>query len=71
MLMARMQPFDLRRARVNQGLSKAALARKVGIDRRVIIALEKGKSVHPANAKLVADYFGCETADLLPPKEAA
>lgn len=60
--------FDLARARVNAGLSVRRLAAACGVSRNTIDLLEKGRAVRPASAKLVADYFGVEVTDLMPPE---
>jgi DNA-binding XRE family transcriptional regulator len=58
--------FSLRKARVNSGHSKRSLARELGIAYGTLIRLERGQPVHPANAKVVADFFGVQVTDLMP-----
>jgi ribosome-binding protein aMBF1 (putative translation factor) len=58
--------FSLIRARVNGGHSIRSLAAEVQIDRRTLERLEDGKPVHPAKAKVVADYFEVQVTDLMP-----
>jgi transcriptional regulator with XRE-family HTH domain len=58
--------FDLHAARVNGGDTVRSLAAKVGIDYRTLKRIEDGLPVHPAKAKLIADYFEVRVTDLLP-----
>lgn len=59
--------------RVNRGLSVRQAADEIGVAPGTLAALEDGRSVYPASAKKVADYFGCKVTDLIPPttQEAA
>jgi transcriptional regulator with XRE-family HTH domain len=61
--------FDLRTARLNRGLSIRQAARETGVAEPTIRRLEAGEGAHPANAKKVADYFGVQVVDLLPPEQ--
>ncbi len=73
-------PFNLRDARLNEGLSQRALAEEVGVSRETIRLLEQGirpENPRPAVAKRIADRFGIKVTDLMAraddeePKEAA
>lgn len=57
--------------RLNRGYSINSLAEELGVHRNVITRLEAGESVHPSNAKKVADYFGVKVTDLMPVGEPA
>ena len=57
--------FDLALARFNEGYSQRSLAIELGVSRATIKALEAGGTVHPANAKKVADRFGVQVTDLM------
>ena len=61
--------FDLRAARLNQGLSQRATASNCGVSLTTIQRLESGKTATPANAKRVADYFDVQVTDLMPVTE--
>lgn len=63
--------FDLRRERLNLGLSRAKLAEKIGVTERVLILAETGSTPRPENARKIADYFGFRVTDLWPPAERA
>lgn len=58
--------FDLRSARLNRGLSVRRAADEIGVARATLRRLEDGRSVHPATAKQIADYFGVQVTDLMP-----
>jgi transcriptional regulator with XRE-family HTH domain len=57
--------FNLREARVNEGLTQRELAAEVGVSLTVVQRLENGGVAHPANAKKVADRFEVEVRDLM------
>jgi transcriptional regulator with XRE-family HTH domain len=59
--------FSLRDARLNSGLTQRALARRAGVTLSTVQRLEARQGARPANAKKVADYFGVQVTDLLPP----
>lgn len=61
--------FDLKTARLNAGHTMSSLAALLDVHRNVIASLESGRSVHPANAKKVADHFGVQVTDLMPVTE--
>jgi ribosome-binding protein aMBF1 (putative translation factor) len=52
--------------RINRGLSIRQLAELLKINAQVIARAEKGEAVHPANAKKIADYYGCKVTDIWP-----
>jgi transcriptional regulator with XRE-family HTH domain len=58
--------FNLTVARLNKGLSIRGLADKVGVAEQTVRRLESGESIHPANAKKIADEFEVQVSDLLP-----
>jgi transcriptional regulator with XRE-family HTH domain len=59
-------PFDLRAERLNRGFSQKSLAGAIGVNREVIRRLENNTgSIHPAGAKLIADFFGITVVELL------
>jgi len=57
--------------RLNRGYSIRALADELEIPEQSIRRLEKGLGISPANAKKIADFYGCKVTDLLPVDEAA
>lgn len=57
--------------RLNRGHSIRSLAAELGVHQHAIRRLEAGQPIHPASAKLIADYFGCKVTDLMPLDEAA
>jgi DNA-binding XRE family transcriptional regulator len=52
--------------RLNRGLTVNQAAAAIGIARGTLVALEEGDRIHPANAKKIADFFGCKVTDLPP-----
>ena len=56
--------FSLAEARVNSGHSKRSLAKALGLNYATVVLLEEGRAVHPAKAKILADYFGVRVTDL-------
>lgn len=61
--------FDLRVARMNQGLSIRQLAARTGVSRNAITQLERGGSASEASVKPLADYFGVLVTDITPARE--
>lgn len=64
-------PFDLRKERLNRGLTQRALALETGVPYTTIQRLEANLGVRPANAKRIADYFKVQVTDLMPVERAA
>lgn len=64
---ASLEAFSLQTARLNRGMSIRQLALAVGMAQQTLANLENGKPVHPASAKVVADYFGVQVTDLMSP----
>lgn len=60
------QPFDLRRARLNAGLSIRGLARETGVHEQIIRRLEAGEPARPESIKPIADHFGVKVLDIAP-----
>lgn len=60
------EDFSLTTAIVNSGHTTRSLARHLNIDARTLARLEDGKPVHPAKAKVVADFFDVQVTDLMP-----
>ncbi len=58
--------FDLRRARLNAGLSIRGLAREAGVHEQIIRRLEAGEGARPQSVKPVADFFGVKVLDIAP-----
>lgn len=52
--------------RMNRGLTLKAAAEAIGVHRATLASVEAGGSVRPANAKKIADFFGCKVTDLMP-----
>jgi transcriptional regulator with XRE-family HTH domain len=63
--------MNLARERVNRGFTVRGLARELGVAEQTIRRLENGEMVHPAKAKVVADFFGCKVTDLMPVEGAS
>lgn len=64
----------LREERLNRGLSLTAAAEKIEVPLNVLARAESGEGrPHPANAKLIADFYGYKVTDIWPlePQEAA
>jgi transcriptional regulator with XRE-family HTH domain len=53
-------------ARLNKGLSLEAAALQIGVARTTLVRAERGERIHPAKAKLIADFFGLEVSDFYP-----
>lgn len=60
-----MPAFDIREARINEGLSQRALALQCEVSLTVIQRLEAGGFATPANAKAVADHFEVQVTDIM------
>lgn len=58
--------FDLRTERINRGLTQAALARLIEVDRTTIIRIERGGTPFADTALKIADWLGEKPADLWP-----
>jgi transcriptional regulator with XRE-family HTH domain len=58
--------MNLRAERLNRGLTIRALAERLDVSAGTIRAAERGESVHPANAKRIADYYGVKVTDIWP-----
>lgn len=67
--------IDLRKERINRGLSGRQAAKEIGVEPDTLARAERGAGVpHPRNAKLIADFYGVKVTDLWPvgeSKEAA
>lgn len=58
---------ELRRWRLNRGLSIRHAAREMGVDPDALARAERGEGVpHPRNAKKIADFYGHQVTDLWP-----
>lgn len=62
---------DLAAERLNRGYSIRSLAEELGVHQHAIRRLEAGEGVHPATAKKVADFFGCQVTDLMAVERSA
>lgn len=58
--------INLKQERLNRGLTVAGLAQEIGISPSALQRAEAGRSVHPANAKSIADYFEMKVTDIWP-----
>lgn len=66
--------FDLKSERLNKGLSVRQLAAEIKVSAASVARAEAGESIHPANAKRLADFYGKSVTDIWPvdsPKAAA
>jgi len=61
-----MTAFNLRAARLNQGLSPEALGERIGIAGGTIRRLERGEKPTPTVAAKVAAFLGQQVEDLWP-----
>lgn len=61
--------FDLRTERVNRGLTQAALARLIDVDRGTVIRLERGGTPLADTALKIADWLDTTPAELWPVAE--
>lgn len=59
---------ELRAARTHAGLTKAQLARRVGMTRQGLLKIENGGNVTLGTVILLADALGCQVADFFPRK---
>jgi transcriptional regulator with XRE-family HTH domain len=62
--------FDLKKARLDAGLSQRELAAATRAPLATIQGLEAGRGARPAHAKLVADFFDIKVTDLLPSEDS-
>lgn len=58
--------FDLREARVNEGLSIRAAAEKIGVPPSVLFRAESGVVPHLRHAHAIAEYHGKQVTDIWP-----
>jgi DNA-binding XRE family transcriptional regulator len=59
-----MTPFNLKAARINEGLTVAQFAEAVSVNERSYRRLENGRQINAVDAKKVADHFGIKVTDL-------
>jgi transcriptional regulator with XRE-family HTH domain len=59
---------QLRAARLHAGLSKAHLARRVGMTHQGLLKIENGGNESLGAVILLADALGCQVADSFPRK---
>lgn len=52
--------------RLNLGLSVPDAAVAIGVARGTLVKAERGEMPHPAQAKLIADFFGVKVTDIWP-----
>lgn len=63
--------FNMREARVNEGLTQRELAAACNVSLTVVQRLEAGGAASPRKAKLVADHFKIRVTDLMPLEDIA
>lgn len=56
----------LKQLRVDQGLSRDAAARAIGVAHHTLKDMENGERVRPASVKRAADYYGVPVSELAP-----
>lgn len=56
-------------ARLNMGHSIRSAAKEIGISRDTLAKAERGEDVHPATAKLIADFHEVKVTDIWPVKD--
>jgi transcriptional regulator with XRE-family HTH domain len=62
-------PQRLQRRRIQAGLNKTELARKIGISKSYMGLLERGRAnASPRVLKRLAEGLNCEVIDLMPPE---
>lgn len=62
---------DMRRARINRGVSIRGLAREIDVPEQSIRRVEGGGMISLPYAKKIADWHGVEVLDILPDEVAA
>jgi transcriptional regulator with XRE-family HTH domain len=62
--------FDLKSERLNKGLSVRQLAAEIKVSAAAVARAEAGESIHPANAKRIADFYGKSVTDIWPVEKA-
>lgn len=63
--------INLTAERLNRGLSVRGLAEEIGVNAPIIQRAESGESIHPSNAKRIADFYGYKVTDIWPIEVAA
>ena len=62
----------LQAKRIRARMTAAELARRIGVNRSFIPAVERGESgVSPATLGALADVLGCDITDLMPDEQVA
>lgn len=61
--------MNLTAERLNRGLSVRQAGDLIGVAPNTLATLERGGSVAPSSAKLIADFYGCKVTDLLRPPD--
>lgn len=62
---------NLKAERLNRGLSAEAAAKEMGLEKQTLLNAESGSVVpRPANAKVIADFYGFKVTDIWPVEEA-
>ncbi len=59
-------PANLTELRLNRGLSQVAAAEEAGVTKSVWNRAENGDAIAPANARLIASFFGLKVTDIWP-----
>lgn len=61
----------LKEARLNRGLSLAALSAEIGVARETLRKVEEGHVPSPESAKRIADFYEQRVTDIWPVEERA
>lgn len=61
---------DLRRERIDRGLSLDQLSEQCGVPKNTLSRVEHGAEPVPATKLKIANFYGCRASDIWPVKSA-
>lgn len=63
--------MNVREERIRRGLTRPQMAEAVGIPYKTLQRAEHGNPIREDNAKLLADFLGCEPIEFVEPDRSA
>lgn len=62
--------INLRAERLNRGMNAAEAAKKMGVNKQVLLDAENGSSPQPKNAFKIATFYGYQVTEIWPVETA-